>query len=241
MRSLELRAMSSSQEALLKYLALFLMTIDHIGGIFFNGYVEPNAATILGRLVFPIFAFLAAYNYLYNTSDKKKYIFRLLTFAFISQVPYMLAFGGIHERFNLNVLFTLGLSLGYIYIGETYVLKLKKKIDALMANLLLTLVFLIFFLAVGDFTIFGFLVVLRFYLILKKPTWFSLFFLLLFSGMLNMGASYWFMVVSALAIPFIYMFTYINIEFKRVINGKWFYVYYPLHLLILWLFSMSVQ
>jgi len=89
---MKLDNLHSSGQELLKYIALLLMTIDHAGAILYGHYEGLHLSTVLGRLVFPIFAYLAIYNYLYHTKDKKRYITRLFIFAFISQVPYFFAF-----------------------------------------------------------------------------------------------------------------------------------------------------
>lgn len=82
------------------------MLIDHIGLIFFP---ESSLMRILGRIAFPIFAFHVAKGFV-HTSSKLNYISRLLTFAAISQIPYMLLL----QTYNLNILFTLLLSIALI-------------------------------------------------------------------------------------------------------------------------------
>ena len=77
----------------LQLIAALAMTIDHLTWILFPGYpVEPLPIVlhVIGRLAFPIFAFFIAEGYHY-THDKKKYALRLLLFAIISHVPYMMA------------------------------------------------------------------------------------------------------------------------------------------------------
>ena len=77
----------------LQLIAALAMTIDHLTWILFPGYpVEPLPIVlhILGRLAFPIFAFFIAEGYHY-THDRKRYALRLLLFALISHVPYMMA------------------------------------------------------------------------------------------------------------------------------------------------------
>jgi hypothetical protein len=90
----------------LKLIAITTMLIDHVGLIFFP---ESTFMRILGRIAFPIFAFHIAKGYV-HTSNKLNYISRLLTFAAISQIPYMLLL----QTYNLNILFTLLLSITLI-------------------------------------------------------------------------------------------------------------------------------
>ena len=94
--------------ASLKLIAIATMAIDHIGMLFFP---EQLLLRVIGRLSFPLFAFLVAEGFL-KTSDARKYLFRLLTFAVISQLPYMLfiqAAGVLYIR--LNIFFTLAVGL----------------------------------------------------------------------------------------------------------------------------------
>lgn len=82
----------------LKLLAIAAMTLDHIGCLFFPGVAWLRA---VGRLTFPIMAFLIAEGYR-HTRDVKRYEMRLFWFALISAVPFYMAFG-----WAGNVFFTL--------------------------------------------------------------------------------------------------------------------------------------
>lgn len=91
---------------ILKLIAIITMAIDHIGYIFFP---ELTILRIIGRIAFPIFAYQLAKGYI-HTSNKRKYMFRLWTFALISQIPYTLLF----ETFDLNIMFTLLIAILFI-------------------------------------------------------------------------------------------------------------------------------
>lgn len=82
----------------LKIIAVLAMTIDHVGYLFYPGEVWMR---IIGRLTFPIMAFLLAQGYCY-TRNLRKYELRLLVFAILSILPFYLAFG-----WAGNVYFTL--------------------------------------------------------------------------------------------------------------------------------------
>lgn len=88
----------------LKIIACITMVIDHVGFLFFP---DQEIWRIIGRLSFPLFAFLIAEGY-HHTKDVRMYVKRLFLFALISQLPYMLLLhaGGM-EIFELNVFFTL--------------------------------------------------------------------------------------------------------------------------------------
>ena len=88
----------------LKCIALVTMIIDHVGLVFF-----PTTWWIreIGRLSFPIYAFLLAQG-LIHTRSKPKYALRLLAFGIISEVPHDLACKGkFLEWTSQNIMFEL--------------------------------------------------------------------------------------------------------------------------------------
>ena len=98
----------------LKIIAMAAMVIDH-ASVVFSG-PETNVWRCIGRISFPIFAFLIAEGAV-HTKNKLKYAFRLLLFAFISEVPYDMAFNGKYLEFSeQNVFFTLFLGLLSVYV-----------------------------------------------------------------------------------------------------------------------------
>tara|TARA_Y100001933_G_C18881731_1_gene514331 strand:- start:274 stop:897 length:624 start_codon:yes stop_codon:yes gene_type:complete len=94
----------------LKFLAMLTMLIDHIGYLFFPSQMIWR---IIGRLSFPIFAFLIARGYRY-TSSKVNYAGRLFIFGLLSQIPYIYFVPG-----KLNIMFTLFVGLLIIEIFES--------------------------------------------------------------------------------------------------------------------------
>ncbi len=95
---------------LLKIVAIVTMTIDHVNDIL---YSDTLLLHIIGRLSFPLFAYLVALG-IESTKKPKRYMVTLLSFALISQVPYFLAFG-IQPFERLNILFSLVLGALTIY------------------------------------------------------------------------------------------------------------------------------
>jgi hypothetical protein len=92
----------------IKLIAITAMVIDHVGLYFFP---DISIFRIIGRLAFPLFAWLIA-NGAYYTKNHTKYLLRLGLFAGISQIPYWLIHQGLGDSYAyLNIFFTLTLSL----------------------------------------------------------------------------------------------------------------------------------
>ncbi len=89
---------------MLKCIAMLTMLIDHVGFVLFP---EQMIWRIIGRVAFPLFAFLIVQGVL-HTSNWKRYGIRLLLFAFLSEIPFDLATSGQWVNFySQNIFFTL--------------------------------------------------------------------------------------------------------------------------------------
>lgn len=106
----------------LKIIACVSMLTDHISKfllyrnneLHFNVSLETiNSLVYLGRLAFPIFAFLLTEGYT-HTHNKTKYALNLLLFGLISEVPFDLMIFGSLSFASQNVMFTL--LLGFLGI-----------------------------------------------------------------------------------------------------------------------------
>ncbi len=106
-----------------KLIAIALMLIDHTAVVFEAQLTASDAGAAVyeimrtsARIAFPLFAFFIAVGAVY-TSNILKYMLRLLLFAFISEVPFDLAFNGaVFETGYQNVFFTLFLGLLSIFL-----------------------------------------------------------------------------------------------------------------------------
>lgn len=117
---------------LLKWVALFSMLGDHINKYLFNGTL-PYLFEI-GRIAFPIFAFVIAFNLsrenAVTSGALKRTCIRLFIFSCISSIPFVLLGGVKFGWWPLNVLWLFFFASVCIYLLEH-----KGKLSYLMAFL----------------------------------------------------------------------------------------------------------
>lgn len=223
-------SLKSNHIELIKYIAILFMFLDHYATINYDSY---HILKILGRIVFPLFAFILVYNYIYNTSNKINYIIRLFIFAVISEPFHYLAFTEFYNgNLVLNIFFSLGLGLLIIYLNE----KIYKKFNLIYKNVFFNIcLFIIFFIPVFFFfsySIFGILMIIALYFLIKKYSHISLLFTILTIYLLNFQWDYFLSLISISSLLLIFIISKLDFEIKRI--NKWiFYIFYPLHLLLL--------
>ena len=110
----------------LKIIAAIAMLIDHVGLMFFPHNILLR---ILGRLAFPIFAFMIAEGCKY-TRNRRRYLGQMLALAIGCQIVYFIADGSMY----LSILFTFSLSILMIFALQYC----KAKPSALSSLLFLT-------------------------------------------------------------------------------------------------------
>ena len=99
----------------LHIMAMLFMLCDHLWGTIVPG---NDWLTCIGRIAFPIFAFMLVEGY-FHTKNLKKYVLRLFVFAVVSEIPFNLALGSrwfypIHQ----NVLWSFLIAIGLIHWNE---------------------------------------------------------------------------------------------------------------------------
>ena len=117
----------------LKLITIIAMTIDHIADLIYPGMpnnIISNILHIIGRLTAPVMFFFICEGF-YYTKNLKKYILRLFTFALISHFAYCFAFGIKYIPFTsgsifnqTSIMWSLAWSVVALYI--TYKTNLKE-------------------------------------------------------------------------------------------------------------------
>ena len=97
---------------MLKIIAAVSMVLDHVGLMFFPGNVTFR---ILGRLAYPIFAYMIAEGCKY-TRSRPRYFWMLFAFAALCQVVYYLFDGSLY----FSILVTFSLSILMIYALDAW-------------------------------------------------------------------------------------------------------------------------
>jgi len=210
----------------LKLIAIITMFTDHVGYVIFNNVSFFN---VIGRIAFPIFAFQISQGYK-HTSNLKKYFLRLLIFAVISQIPFMLFRRHVllSANFILNIGFTLILGLTAIFVFD----KLKNKLLGTLSVILISI--LGSFINV-DYKALGILLIFSFYFFDKNNILLITLYSFITSRMYFDLPNNYMYIVSAM-LPLLFVFLYNKKQGKK---AKYiYYAFYPVHLLVLSLIKM---
>ena len=231
-------------------MAMVFMLCDHLWGTIIPG---NDWLTCIGRISFPIFAFLLVEGY-FHTRNLKKYVVRLMLFAIISEIPFNLAMGSrwffpIHQ----NVLWSFLISLGLIHWNERAKATQKTWRRILVGIITVLLGYILGLLTMVDYYHTGILTVLVFYFF-RQRKWWSYIGQALCLWYINMemlsgfsyeihlfGETYFFVRQSLALLALIPIWLYHG---KQGYHSKPFqyacYAFYPLHLLILGIIKIFI-
>lgn len=212
----------------LKILALLSMTIDHIGFFLVASPEWQFIFRAFGRLAMPIFCFFVAQGYR-HTSSRTRYFFRLFGFAILLEcclyIYYL--YSGDNYLFSINIFLTLSAGLGCLI--------LIKSNNFLMVSLGFMLAIAVTY-TDFDYGLYGIAMILLF-------------------GMANSFCVYT-LGLAMINIFFIHTLPAISIDRTQFLSSQWFsmfslagillyngrpgkqnktffYLYYPLHILII--------
>lgn len=233
---------------IIKLIAIIAMTIDHVAWTIYPGYINeiiPIVLHLIGRITCPIMCYFIAEGY-HCTKDINKYTKRLFIFAIISHIPYIFfsidfvdwkSFIPFYYGSLLNQTSIMWpLAWGLVMLRVVNSDKIKNNFIKVLLVILICIIT-----CPSDWSCIASLCVLAFGTNrgnLKTQMSWMIFYVLIYSivyffsidkiyGLLQMGV--------VLSIPIIMMY-----NGKRGSNPKWnnimkwlFYIYYPLHLLII--------
>ena len=224
----------------LKIIAILAMTINHIGFIFkdiYNPLWWQIIYLTIGKITFPIMAYLLNIGF-QKTKSKKRYILRLGIYALISIIPYHYTIG-INTDATIyplnNILFTLMIGLLLITI-----------LDKLKPSKMMQVLFLIIASSItfnSDWNIIGVLIIYFFYKDSKVESK-TLIIIAATTSIINF--------VATLDITsFTYLGIILSIPILKNTNNErgysnnlikhGFYIYYPLHLSILYILHLLIN
>ena len=218
----------------LKIVALIAMTCDHVGKMLLPQF---TVLPILGRLSFPIFAYMIAEGCVY-TKSKKKYFFMMAGLALLCQVVSFFALGSLYQC----VLVTFSLSIGLIYLAEYAIEKRSILSYVYCVIALLAAVFVsetLPFILQGtdyaiDYGLIGILLPVGIYLGRNKWEKISVMSAVLILLSMKLGGIQWYGLLAP-----VLMVLYNGQRGK--VNLKYlFYIYYPLHLVGIYLIGLVV-
>lgn len=199
----------------IKLLAAFLMVVDHVGVVFFPKIL---ALRIIGRLSFPLFAWLIGQGEKY-TRNFNIYLLRLIIFGLASQPIYYLLF----QSLRPNILATLALGLLALRLDKLTDLRLFfTLICATLAQLI-----------DAEYGAYGILVIF----LLSKFNFNSIVWWITWIGINLLSLQFSSYQFYALLTPLI--IALYNGEQGQ--KAKWFYFFYPLHIAALFLIKIFIQ
>lgn len=213
--------------AVLKYIAFISMFIDHFNKAIITpllNYQEPLVTIstifdIIGRIAFPIFAFMIVEGF-YKTKSRFKYLRNLLIFAIISEIPYDMFQSKVFiNNRSQNIMWALALGLLTLIIVDKLKEKIKNKYTWLGLSILIVGVNAIIATLISfDYDYYSIIIIFILYLFYDKRLVGSL-------------LSYLVIIKEAYAILGFAVINFYNGEKGK--QNKWFnYLFYPVHLLI---------
>lgn len=219
----------------LKIIAMVSMLIDHMGLIFFP---QHQIFRIIGRIAFPIFAYMIAEGAFY-TRNRKKYLLMIAGLGIACQLVSTISTGSLYQ----NILITFSLSIAVIFSVDNFLKKKNPSSFLLTAFTVISVIFISYIAPMifedygfkVDYGIWGVLIPVFVYFSPTKTL--KIFFttLILAIRIFLVGELQLF---ALLAIPFLILYN----GKRGKLNMKYlFYIFYPAHLAIMHIINQIIQ
>lgn len=230
----------------LHVLAMSFMLLDHLWATILT---SQQWMTNVGRLAFPIFAFMIVEGY-FRTGNIKKYMGRLLAFALISEIPFnLMTSGGLLYPYHQNVLWTFLIAIiCMIGIDKAKASNRNIAIKIISIILIVCLGWIIGTITFVDYYGFGVLTVLTFYAFHQKRwrDYLAQFIILYFINVELLGGFYFEVNIFGVTLEVVQQgLALLSLPIIWLYNGelgyhkKWWqyfcYSFYPLHMMVLYL------
>lgn len=230
---------------LIKIVALLLMTLGHWAFIIFRIIPSKPLISVLISAQFfapPVFFFFIAEGYHY-TKSKTKYLQRLLIFAAITQIPHSLTAAegfSLHGLFlQWSVLMTLAIGLAALIVLDS-AWKLPVRILAVAALMGLSL------LLDTEWAVGGIMIIILFSVLREKPVLRLVSFMILMVAEVSVMVGHfpaqkdffrYLLPVWSAGLVITFLYNGKKGHFPAFTNYL-FYIWYPLHLLLQWIFGI---
>lgn len=222
---------------ILKIIALITMTVDHIGyNICDNNLIMRG----IGRIAFPIFAYMIAEGCKYTKNRKK----HLLTIA-ICGICFQTVYSLIYQSFYLNIFITFTLSVILIYaydcINNGRISTYMPFITAIITTVIITAILPRINESISvDYGLIGVLIPLLLYISKNKNIKLIILSVCLILNCINFE-DFTFMPIKLAALGAVILLKFYNGE-RGKLNLKYlFYIYYPLHLTVIYIINCLIN
>lgn len=229
----KIKNMKGINGAQLKYIAFASMFIDHFNKAIITPFLTGTGPLvvittifdILGRIAFPIFAFMIVEGF-FKTKSRWSYLRNLLIFAVISEIPYdMFQSAEFVNTWSQNILWGLALGLFTIMVIDKLKAYIKKRpLWVFVSLLIIALSSLGSMLISSDYEYYAIIIIYLYYLFYDKR-------------LVASGLGYLVIIKEIYAIlGFATVLLYNGEKGKQ--NKIFNYLFYPVHLLIFGIIRM---
>ena len=235
----------------LHIIAMVFMLMDHMWATVFT---NAQWLTQVGRLAYPIFAFMLVEGYT-HTKSLKKYVLRLLCFAVITEIPFNLMVGNrVFYYPHQNVLWTFLISIGLMYLNDLARKKDKWWLSLITMAGTVALGYILGYITFVDYNAAGILTVLLFYFFRGRKWWCYLGQLagLYYINVELLQGLYFEVELFGHTVEIVQQgFAMLSLAFIWLYKGRqgkkskvfqyFCYAFYPAHILILWIVSNLIN